>query len=75
MGSLDSSNGFGRFPAIAVTRSLCKPTLEGDARHSIQGGGLYLNNERITDAGQTVTFNQSINGQCVIVRKDRKNTI
>jgi tyrosyl-tRNA synthetase len=45
---------------------------KGDARRSIQGGGLYLNNERISDAGQTVTLNQSIDGQFLILRKGRK---
>ena len=45
---------------------------KGDARRSIQGGGLYLNNERITDAGQTVTLTQSIDGQFLILRKGRK---
>jgi tyrosyl-tRNA synthetase len=45
---------------------------KGDARRSIQGGGLYLNNERINDAGQTVRLNQSIDGQFLILRKGRK---
>ncbi|WP_420629226.1 tyrosine--tRNA ligase [Candidatus Leptofilum sp.] len=45
---------------------------KGDARRSIKGGGLYLNNERITDAGQAVTLNQSIDGQFIILRKGRK---
>lgn len=45
---------------------------KGDARRSIKGGGLYLNNQRITDAGQTVTLNQTIDGQFLVLRKGRK---
>ena len=45
---------------------------KGDARRSIKGGGLYLNNQRITNAGQSVTLNQSIDGQFIILRKGRK---
>ncbi len=45
---------------------------KGDARRSIKGGGLYLNNQRISDARQTVTLTQTIDGQFVILRKGRK---
>ncbi len=45
---------------------------KGDARRSISGGGIYLNNERVTDARQTVTLNQSIEGKFLLLRKGRK---
>jgi tyrosyl-tRNA synthetase len=47
-------------------------TSKGDARRAIKGGGLYLNNQRITNAQQTVTLNQTIDGQFLILRKGRK---
>lgn len=44
----------------------------GDARRSIQGGGIYLNNERVTDPEQRVTLSQSVEGQFLILRKGRR---
>lgn len=45
---------------------------KGDARRSIQGGGIYLNNQRVEEAGQSVTAAQSIDGQFLVLRKGRK---
>jgi tyrosyl-tRNA synthetase len=45
---------------------------KGDARRSIQGGGIYLNNERIGDHAQTATLDQCIEGQFMVLRKGRK---
>jgi tyrosyl-tRNA synthetase len=45
---------------------------KGDARRSIQGGGIYLNNERVSDQMQTATLSQSIEGQFMVLRKGRK---
>lgn len=45
---------------------------KGDARRSIKGGGIYLNNRRVTDQGHAVGIEQSIEGQFVVLRKGRK---
>lgn len=45
---------------------------KGDARRSIEGGGMYLNNVRITDAQQTVSRDDAIEGQFLVLRKGRK---
>lgn len=45
---------------------------KGDARRSIQGGGIYLNNERVTDLDRMVTLADTIEGQFMILRKGRK---
>jgi hypothetical protein len=45
---------------------------KGDARRSIQGGGIYLNNERVSDQMQTATLSQSIEGQFMVLRRDAK---
>ena len=45
---------------------------KGDARRTIKGGGVYLNNQRISDQGQTVTIEDSIEGQFLVLRKGRK---
>ncbi|MCA9997222.1 MAG: hypothetical protein KDE56_15795 [Anaerolineales bacterium] len=45
---------------------------KGEARRDIQGGGIYLNNERVTDADQIASLAQTIEGQFLILRKGRK---
>ncbi|HIP73222.1 MAG TPA: tyrosine--tRNA ligase [Anaerolineae bacterium] len=45
---------------------------KGDARRAIKGGGIYLNNQRVTNVMQRVTLAQSIEGQFLILRKGRK---
>lgn len=44
----------------------------GDAKRTIQGGGAYLNNVRISDLGQQVTINDAIDGQFIVLRKGRR---
>ncbi|RMF59994.1 MAG: tyrosine--tRNA ligase [Calditrichaeota bacterium] len=46
---------------------------KGEARRLIQGGGIYLNNERVTDIGQMVTPEDAIDGTYLVLRKGRKN--
>jgi len=38
----------------------------------IQGGGVYLNNVRISDVKNTVTLNEAVEGQALILRKGQK---
>jgi tyrosyl-tRNA synthetase len=45
---------------------------KADARRSIQGGGIYLNNERVTDPGQLATIGQTVDGRFLVLRKGRK---
>ena len=45
---------------------------KGDARRAIQGGGIYLNNLRVTDQDELVTLNQAIEGRFLVLRKGRK---
>ncbi len=45
---------------------------KGAARRTIEGGGVYLNNERVTDITQTATTAQTIDGQFLVLRKGRK---
>ncbi|HDN81025.1 MAG TPA: tyrosine--tRNA ligase [Chloroflexi bacterium] len=48
-------------------------TSRSDARRLIQGGGIYLNNRRVTDIERNVTLADSIEGQFIVLRKGRKN--
>ncbi len=45
----------------------------GEARRSIEEGGIYLNNVRVVESTQTVGLGQVIDGQFLILRKGRKN--
>ncbi len=45
---------------------------KGDARRSIKGGGIYVNNQRVQEQNQTVTTAQSVDGQFFVLRKGRK---
>ena len=45
---------------------------KGDARRSIKGGGIYVNNQRVEDQGQLVNTANSIEGQFFVLRKGRK---
>ena len=45
---------------------------KADARRAIQGGGIYLNNERVGDVAQVAGFAQAIDGQFLVLRKGRR---
>ena len=48
-------------------------TSKGDARRSIQGGGVYLNNVRIGDEEGRVTSDDALDGGFIVLRKGKKN--
>jgi tyrosyl-tRNA synthetase len=52
---------------LAVTAGLAQS--KGEARRLLQGGGLYLNNRRITDLKRLVTITDAIEGQALVMRK------
>lgn len=45
---------------------------KGAAKRDIQGGGIYLNNVRVTEADRQVTLADSVAGQFLVLRKGRK---
>lgn len=55
---------------LLVSSGLAKS--KGEARRDIQGGGIYLNNQRIEEPTQLVTTNEAIEGQFLVLRKGRK---
>ncbi len=74
-------------PSISVPRSAFegtgKPVVEllveaglarskGEARRAISGGGVYVNNLRVTDTERSVSLEESIEGQFVVLRKGKK---
>ncbi len=46
---------------------------KGEARRSVEEGGIYLNNHRISDLNQVVGKNDMLEGQFIILRKGKKN--
>ena len=45
---------------------------KGDARRSIEGGGVYLNNHRVTDVERRVSINDTLGGRFLLLRKGKK---
>jgi len=46
---------------------------KGDARRSIQGGGVYLNNVRVENVEQQVAIKDALEGRFLVFRKGKKN--
>ncbi len=45
---------------------------KGDARRSIEGGGVYVNNVRVSDVSRAVTTDDAIEGRFLLLRKGKK---
>ncbi|MDH5544696.1 MAG: tyrosine--tRNA ligase [Gammaproteobacteria bacterium] len=46
---------------------------KGEARRLIQGGGVYVNNQKIDDVEQRIDLDNTIEGRYIVLRKGRKN--
>jgi tyrosyl-tRNA synthetase len=68
----DSLSGAGiPFIDLLVTSTIAKS--KGDARRAIQGGGVYLNNHRVSEVEKLITINDSILGKFIVLRKGARN--
>ncbi len=47
-------------------------TSKGDARRSIEGGGIYANNRRISEPDACLTSDDAVDGRYLILRKGKK---
>lgn len=45
---------------------------KGEARRAIQGGGIYLNNARVSEERKTLRLADAIGGELLVLRKGRK---
>lgn len=45
----------------------------GEARRAVEGGGIYLNNRRITEPRASVSTGDAIEGSFIVVRKGKRN--
>jgi tyrosyl-tRNA synthetase len=62
-------------PGTALTELLVHAGLcpsKGQARKDLEGGGIYLNNARITDAARAVTTADLLFGQHLLLRKGKR---
>jgi tyrosyl-tRNA synthetase len=48
-------------------------TSKGEGRRSIQGGGIYLNNTRVSEPEKTVTVRDAVKGKFLVLRKGARN--
>jgi tyrosyl-tRNA synthetase len=48
-------------------------TSKGEARRGVEGGGIYLNNRRISDPAHTVRVSDAIDGRFLVLRKGKKS--
>jgi len=46
---------------------------KGEARRAIAEGGIYLNNQRVSEPGQVVSIGQLVDGRFLVLRRGRKN--
>ena len=58
------------FPDLLVQSGLVPS--KGEARRSIQAGGIYLNNQRVADEKRLVTLADAVGGRFLVLRKGRK---
>ncbi len=62
----------GGLPVVDLLVASGAATGKKDARRSIDGGGMYLNNLRIESSQAMVAVDQAIEGQFLVVRKGKK---
>ena len=66
----------GREPiAAADGKSLYYTSGDRLWRKDLEGGGLYLNNHRVTDVGRLITLGDLLFGRHMLLRKGRKNYV
>jgi tyrosyl-tRNA synthetase len=57
-------------PEVLVHVGLCSS--KGQARRDIEGGGIYLNNDRLTDAVRRITAGDLLFGKYLLLRKGKR---
>ena len=60
-------------PLVELLEASGLASSRGDARRSIEGGGVYVNNRRVEDVSRTVTMDDTIGGRFLVLRKGKKN--
>jgi tyrosyl-tRNA synthetase len=59
----------GGLPVVDLLVSVGAAKSKGEARRAIQGGGIYLNNRRVSGVDHTIMEGDAVHGKFIIVRK------
>ncbi|MGH8567260.1 MAG: tyrosine--tRNA ligase, partial [Gammaproteobacteria bacterium] len=62
----------GGTPVVELLSSTGVASSKGEATRLIRGGGIYINERRITDEKERLTSEQAIDGQLFVVRKGKR---
>ncbi|MFW5943120.1 MAG: tyrosine--tRNA ligase [Chloroflexota bacterium] len=62
----------GGVPLVTLLAESGLASSKGEAKRDIKGGGIYLNNIRVTDRGRMATLEDALEGQFLVLRKGRK---
>lgn len=60
-------------PLVELLATAGVASSKGDARRSIEGGGIYVNNQRVADVGHAVAVSDAVEGRFLVVRKGKKS--
>jgi len=63
----------GGIPVIDLLVAAGVAKSRGEARRSIEEGGISINNARVSDFSRVVSLGEAVDGQFLVVRKGRKN--
>jgi len=70
---IDKSQFYGdRMTLVDLVTSTGLAQSKGEARRIIEGGGIYLQNIRVTDTRRTISLQDALEGQAFILRKGQK---
>ncbi len=61
------------WPVVELLSSAGVTTSKGEATRLIRGGGIYINDRRVTDEKARVTPEQAIEGQLFVIRKGKRD--
>jgi tyrosyl-tRNA synthetase len=63
----------GRMPIVELLSATGVTSSRGEATRLIRGGGIYVNERRVTDEKELLTSDQAIEGQLFVIRKGKKD--
>ncbi len=67
----DELTGAGK-PIVDLLAESGVASSKGDARRSIEGGGVYVNNVRVQDVARVLTTDDTIEGRFLLIRMGKK---
>ncbi len=60
-------------PAVELLAKTGLASSKGDARRSIEGGGMYVNGRRVEEVDATLTLADALEGRFLVLRKGKKS--